>query len=252
MASRMDRYHSNNSNMYSRSLKNENLYKDIYENTHYSNIENVTSLNKTNEIDLSMIKELLEQREQYKKKEAPVRNEVPKSYNTTIHEERNYDIRDIMKKAKDEKVDDNKSRSLRNIQYDFLKKNNVENEKNNDIENTLVSTGVLNKIGDGDLSLDMLSDLKSDGDTFVESTNNVKDLLKEVAEAKDNYKDVSDDDNLDKSFYTSSLNFKDDDFEQLKEIQDSIESNNKMIKVLFYCLFFIIFVIVGYFIIKII
>ena len=69
---------------------------------------------------------------------------------------------------------------------------------------------------------------------FPKNYENLKDLLKEVAEAKDKYEVKNEEDDLDKSFYTSSLNFKEEDFEQLKDIQDSIDSNNKMIKVLFF------------------
>mgnify|MGYP006896836134 CR=1 FL=1 len=94
--------------------------------------------------------------------------------------------------------------------------------------------GALKNIDDNELSLDMLSDLKSTGDTMVSVKSD--ELLKEVKEAKDTY-EVKDDDGLDKSFYTSSLNFKDEDFEQLKDLQESIASNNKMIKVLFFLLF---------------
>ena len=116
------------------------------------------------------------------------------------------------------------------------------------MEKTLVNTAVFKDIDDNELSLDMLSDLKSTGNTIVEKTN-VGDLLSEIDEAKNNYKPESDD-GLDKSFYTSSLNFKDEDFEQLKDLQDSIASNNKMIKVLFFILFLLVCVILGYLLFK--
>ena len=120
--------------------------------------------------------------------------------------------------------------------------NNVYNAQ--EIENTLVNTSVLMGIDDIELSLDMLSDLKSTGNTVVNKTNSAL-LLKEVQEAKDKYQ-VKDDDGLDKSFYTSSLNFKDEDFEQLKDLQDSIESNNKLIKVLFFLFTLVVLWIVGF------
>ena len=48
---------------------------------------------------------------------------------------------------------------------------------------------------------------------------------------------------IDKSFYTSSLGFTSDDFEQLRDIQDSIKTNNKLIKFLVFVL--IIAIIAG-------
>ena len=246
MASRMEKYHSNVSSSGRRSVRNESLYKDMYENTEYSNIEKVATMEKTNEISLEQIKELLKERED-KKNYSTVKKEVPRVYQDPT-EDRSYDIRDILVKAKDEHVDDNKNRSLKNTQYNILKNINIKEKLDeydqSELEKTLVNTSVLKNIDDNELSLDMLSDLKSTGNTIVEKTN-VGDLLKEVQEAKDKYQ-PHEDDGLDKSFYTSSLNFKDEDFEQLKDLQDSIDSNNKMIKVLFFLLFLVIAFVVGF------
>lgn len=251
MASRMEKYHSGNSQSDTRSVRNESLYKNIYENAEYSNIESIATMDKTNEISIEQIKELLKERENIKKRNNTVKREIPKTYSQPV-QERSYDIRDILVKAKDEHVEDTENRSLRNTQYNILKgininKDNVYNDE--EIERTLVNTGVLKGFDDNELSLDMLSDLKSTGNTVVNKTNSAL-LLKEVQEAKDKYQ-PKDDDGLDKSFYTSSLNFKDEDFEQLKDLQDSIDSNNKLIKVLFFLLFLIIAGIIGYIVYKI-
>lgn len=248
MASRMEKYHGNVSNNSRRSVRNESLYKDIYENTEYSNIENVAVMDKTNEISLEQIKELLREHESEKKN--TVKKEAPK-VEIEPEEERNYDIRDILIKAKDEHVDDNKNRTL-NTQYNILKNIDIKDKMSSadelELEKTLVNAAALKEFDDNELSLDMLSDLKSSGNTIVEKTN-VGDLLSEVQEAKNNY-EVKDDEGLDKSFYTSSLNFKDEDFEQLKDLQESIASNNKMIKVLFFLLFVVIAVVLGYILFK--
>ncbi len=248
MASRMEKYHSNASSR--RSVKNEGLYKDIYENVEYSNIEKVATLEKTNEISLDQIQDLLKERDAIKKR-STVLKEVPKVYDEP-EEERNYDIRDILSKAKDEHVDDNKNRSLKNTQYNILKNINIKEKMDSsdvsELEKTLVDSEVLQSYDDNELSLDMLSDLKSNGNTIIEKTN-VGDLLQEVQEAKDKY-EVKDEDGLDKSFYTSSLGFKEEDFEQLKDLKDSIANNNKMIKVLFFLLFVVICVVIGYLLFK--
>ena len=251
MASRMDRYHSNSSNVGRRSVKNEGLYKDIYENNEYSNIEKVATMDKTNEISLDQIKDLLREREE-KKKASLVKKPAARVYQQPT-QDRSYDIRDVLIKAKDSYVDDNKNRSLKNTQYNILKnidiKEKLDKYDQDEIEKTLVNTSVLKNLDDSELSLDMLSDLKSSGNTMVDRTSGL-DLLQEVQEAKDKYVPKNDD-GLDRSFYTSSLNFKDDDFEQLKDLQDSIESNNKMIKILFLLLFVFICVVIGYVLYKI-
>lgn len=244
MASRMDKYNYNNATQ-SRSSKNESLYKDIYENARYSNIERVATLEKTNEINLEQIKELLKEREEHQKKNMAIKRETPRPYKKR-EVERNYDIRDVLIKAKDEKPDDNKNRSLRNTQYNILKKINLDTES--ELEKTLSNTNILQTKDDNELCLDLLSDLKSSGNTMVRTSTN---LLKEVKEAKDKYEpQIETDENLDKSFYTSSLNFKEEDFEQLKDLQDSIDSNNKMIKVLFVLLFIIISAIITFIVLK--
>lgn len=249
MASRMEKYHSNTSNTGKRSIRNENLYRDMYENSEYSNIEKVATMEKTNEITLEQIQELLKERENNKNKNSTVKKEVPRVYQAPV-DERSYDIRDILVKAKDEYVDDNKNRSLKNTQYNILKNINIKDKLDDhekaELEKTLVNTSVLKNYDDSELSLDMLSELKSN--TVVEKTN-VGELLQEVQEAKEKY-EPKEEEGLDKSFYTSSLNFKDEDFEQLKDIQDSIDNNNKMIKLLFFLLFLIVATVLGFIIYK--
>ncbi len=249
MSSRMEKYHSSNSQSRTRSVRNEDLYKNIYENVEYSNIEGIATMDKTNEISIDQIRELLKERETIKERKNPVKTEVPKVHSNPSSQ-RSYDIRDILVKAKGDHVEDNRNRSLKNTDFNFLKNISVDedNSRIDKLEKTLANTAVLKGYDDGELSLDMLSDLKSTGNTIVNKTN-TRVLLKEVQEAKDKYQ-VKDDDGLDKSFYTSSLGFKDDDFEQLKDIQDSIDSNNKMIKVLFFLIFIIVIGVVGFIIYK--
>ena len=90
--------------------------------------------------------------------------------------------------------------------------------------NTITNTSVLNKLGDKDLSLDMLEDLKSDGKTQIN--------MKPVDEF---IKNTNSDDNtgeLDKSFFTSSMSFGNKDFEELNDIKTSLKKNNILISIL--------------------
>ena len=56
MASRMDRYDKHEN----RSKKNEHLYEQINELGNYSNIEGVADISNSSEININMVKKLLE------------------------------------------------------------------------------------------------------------------------------------------------------------------------------------------------
>ena len=47
MASRMDRYYRNQKNRHRRSERNRSLYQEIYDNSSYSNIEGIATIEKT-------------------------------------------------------------------------------------------------------------------------------------------------------------------------------------------------------------
>lgn len=72
MATRMQRYYKSQ-DVSSRSQRNKELYKDIYEYGQYSNIEGITSIGKANEIDITKVKEMLNGREQYQKEENTIK-----------------------------------------------------------------------------------------------------------------------------------------------------------------------------------
>ena len=59
MATRMDRYYQKESSG-SRSKKNKNLYNTIYSYGSYSNIEGVADAPKSNEVDITEVKSMLD------------------------------------------------------------------------------------------------------------------------------------------------------------------------------------------------
>jgi len=229
MPSRVERYYRNSTEVKERTKRNEDLYRQIYETGEYSNIEGIASIGNANEIDITKIKEMLKNREDYNK-EKQYRQVIKKEREIEIpvieekEEERNYDIRDILNKAKVERTDDNKQRSLRNTQYNILKNLQVKEEKEfskfpdvdredeelKELINTITSTSMLNKLNDEDFSLEMFSDLKGTGNTFVDDNRKLESILKEQEESRK----VEDDEKieLDKSFYTSNVNLKEEDF----------------------------------------
>ena len=213
MSSRMERYR-NKTVKSSRSSRNKSLYNSIYSyDDKYSNIEGVASIDKENEIDISKVKRMLEDRENTNRRrlrsssyentdEYPVlKNRYKEDTN------RNYDIVDVLKEAKEKKEPDNKERVLNNTNYDILKKLNLKSS-NSDDENreedlkdlieTISNTSLLNKNSE-ETSTDMFSDLMDD-DTKV---GDVKDFTEFTSM---NSKTMDD------SFFTGGVGLKKADF----------------------------------------
>lgn len=224
---RMDRY-NNDDSASKRSNKNQDLYKSIYELGKYSNIEGIATIDNSNEVDITKVKNMLKNREDYQKQKE-IRNinstnkEVSISEPYEREEEKVYDIRDILNKARINKTDNEEYKSLDNINFEILKelkeKNTVEKETQDlkELLDTISHTSQLNKLSDQELGLNMLNELKSEDNTVIGDKESIKVLLEE-ARKNDDKKLLHTDSNIDKSFFTSSLNFGKDDFDQIKEI----------------------------------
>lgn len=255
MASRMERYYKTNTETRKRSHRNESLYDTIYDDTtEYSNVEGIARIEKTNEIDINRIREMLKEEEAKKRKkmERPSFKkevELPKyDIVSDKKEDRNYDIRDILVKAKKDKTDEenDKYRDLKNTQYNILKKIKLDDniakdtykEKNTSlqelIETVVQNNQELGELGDSELSLDLLDDLKSEHtSTAAVNKSSIKKILEEEKEKQREKTDTNEElRELDKSFFTSSLNFSDEDFDELKELSSTYRRNNILIKVL--------------------
>lgn len=252
MASRMERYYKTRDTK-RRIIRNEDLYQTIYEDETYSNIEGVVATPKANEINIDKIRELIASHENRTQTRKLVKEPVYEETRALEEEQKNYDIRDVLNKAKDTRKDPNDEyRNLKNTEYNILKnikinnKQSVEQEEElKELINTLTSTSLLNKMSDDELSLNMFNDLKSD--TMIGSSASIRTLLDEKEE------NVSKTGEMDKSFFTSSLNFKDKDFEKIQDLTKSINKNNKTLKVVLTILFIsvaIILLFVIYMLIK--
>lgn len=256
MASRMEKYYKTIDSK-RRIVRNEDLYQTIYEDETYSNIEGVVATPNANEINIEKIKELITSHENKKRQPRQLaRKSVDYQPEIAVldEEEKNYDIRDVLVKAKDSR-EENKDeyRSLKNTEYNILKsikidkedKEDKEQEELKDLINTITNTSMLNKLGDKELSLDLLDELKSD--TMIGEPSAINSLLKETKEQNNaNTRE------MDTSFFTSSLNFKDKDFEQLQDLNKSINKNNKIIQIVLITLFVIVAIILVFAIYKII
>ena len=229
MATRMEKYGSRSS----RSLRNKDLYNDIYTYDNYSNIEGIADIEKSNQVDITKVRELLESREKYQKQREYRRfsdykereTEPIKTRRFPELEEKNYDIRDVLKTAMENKEPDDKKRVLNNTQYNILKNIDLKDEikkedyyddpeeELKDLIQTIHENSVLSK--QDFTSTDLLSDLKDD-DTKVGELDNVKDLIEETIKeepVKTRKVSTNNDTNYDRSFFTSSLKLSKSDFD---------------------------------------
>jgi hypothetical protein len=235
----MDRYYNNNVST-KRTARNQSLYKNIYEDSEYSNIEGIATMDDNNEVDIVKIKNMLKNYNENNNRELKkvVPKEFPKYETFEEDDNRVYDIRDILNKAKSTKETET-YHNLDQENIDLLR--NPENYKKmekpaNDLEgmiDTITNTSKLNKLSDNELGLDLFSDLQSKENTIIESKDSIRSILeeakkKEIQEKEDN----TTSNKLDQSFFTSSLSFKDEDFEGIAELKNSVNKNNKLIRIL--------------------
>lgn len=245
MASRMDRYRQKEE----RSTKNESLYRRIQDSSSYSNIEGIAEFDKTNEIDITRVKAMLQNRENYQKQ---------KQYNTLIekdevkHEEviddyeeiKNYDIKEVLDKAKEDwDAPNEKYRSLKNIRYDILDRLNLkatpeEEQELQDLIDTIAMRNMQEESNDSD-DLGLLDDLKSN--TMVGDASSIKKIIDEAKEEEERVEVEKIEaekaqqfnvEELDKSFYTSTFEFSSNDFEGLMNMGEDLKKHNVLLTIL--------------------
>lgn len=230
MQSRMERYHSSENSTKSRSRMNQDLYDKLYESKEYNNIEELSKTPNGNVVDINKIKEMINTQKTPIVKPKPTTEIKIKK----VAEDKNYDIRDILSKAKEDQ-EDSKYHSLSNTQYDILKSINLKDHEQSkeeapelkDLINTITNVSLLNKMGDKELSLDMLSELQTTDSTVIDDES-IKAIIED---AKRNEK-KEETQELDKSFFTKSLGLTSEDFEELKDINANLKKNNTLVKVL--------------------
>ena len=252
MASRMDRYNNNELQVSGRSSKNKSLYEQIENLENYTNIEGVATIEKTNEIDITKVQEMIKNRENYKKRKQlrDILNEEKEQLDEIEEyeeEPKNYDIKDLLLKTKNNIEDEEKIRRLNKEQYKILKeltkkedKYNIEKEEEElkELINTINATKALKDISNTEFDVGLLDNLKSD--TMVGDAASIKQIIEEE---KKEPKIESTNTEIDKDFYTSSFGFTKSDFEDLKNINQNIKKSNKFIIVLL--IVFIVLVVAG-------
>lgn len=233
MPSRMEKYYE----MKSRTVKNKELYRTIYDEAEYTNVEGISVIEKNEKIDIEKIKELINGTNNVNKPKEYKKEEI-KPLVEEIEEQKNYDIRDVLDKAKSERTDSDSRYS--NIQYNVLKNIDLNSDTkvpDNINEEQLKSMiEAISNNSKNDYTSDLLDDLKSICDPNLK--NQVKEEINNEDTQLQNTKLIQE--NLDKSFFTSSMDFSSEDFEDLKEIKENIKKNNLLTKILLFILLVII------------
>ena len=225
MPSRVSKYHNYDENK--RTERNKELYKTIYDDVEYSNVEGISIIEKNEKIDIEKIRELINgskgpEKPKEKKEILPIQ---------IIDEpvEKSYDIRDVLNKAKTERTE--------NTQYDILKGINANSNlkapdslTDEDLKKMIETITKNSK--SNDLSDELLDDLK---------TTKVEKIVEEEIEKTGNISE------LDKSFFTSSLGFTTNDFEDLKEMKDDIKKNNILTRILLFVFLVVLLVAIMFF-----
>lgn len=215
MESRMEKYHDIDIEEFQRSKKNSDLYKEVYGN--YGELEDLPISENTNEIDIENLKSLVGSRT-LKRKEQTLNQEnfLEDEIISKPEESKVYDINTLLEKAKEENAKIKKENPVNRNIPNYLA--NLESDKNtkeiilnyagdNDddlpiVKNISYTTSKIelnNDENSSDLSLDILSDLKPNGDTMV-SEPMKEELLEEENE-----------------FFDNKLNFSEDDFADNEE-----------------------------------
>lgn len=280
MASRMDKYNKEENNSttssqhqsQSRLTKNEKLYEDLYTNKVYtefnnSNFDNVIELDNINNNDSNTIMK----REQFQKSKSLIPEEELSKTNYNIdllnnnvnNEEINYNINDVLENAKknrNEQDEIEKKRRIKSVEYSILsdlsqekikeyqekkqkKLTKAEEENLEELIHTITSNSLRKKIDD-----ELLSDLLPTEESETIVSKELFDKIEEIEQRTMEIKTQMEEDNkMDNSFYTKSMDLSNEDFE-LEEDYSFIEEKKGGIisKVLIISLILIVICIIVY------
>lgn len=225
----MEKYQEIDINEYQRSKKNADLYKEVYGN--YTDFEDLPVPDNTNEIDIENFKTLVESRVTKRKENAEANGtDFDNEYQKDSEDDKVYDINTLLERAKEENAKIKKESYINKNVPNYLA--NLESDKNTKdiilkydgdddadfpiVKEQFTSSVRVNEEGSSNLSLDILSDLKPNGDTMVSKPMkefNTSELKKE-----------------EKEFFDDKLNFSNDDFEEDEEFYK--EKDHIFLKVL--------------------
>ena len=275
MTSRMDRYQDTKEKprVTSRREKNQNLYQDFYNKTRFTEVK---ELDERPVIDLSQLEMKKQTRENYHKlkefEDLIVREPQKKKDDLSVFfqedENKVYDINSILLEAKKnrEEIDElEKKRRLRNTEYNILanlkpneveeykqkimgKKQELEEETDSlqELINTITSKSMrkdIDKLQSSDDNNELLSDLlpKDQNETIITESISKEILAREQEKTKTMSLEQPKEDEIDRSFYTKSMDLSDKDFEMDDEFV--VKEKNSSVIIFFKILIAIILVV---------
>ncbi len=201
MESRVSKYSNNDTEVLSRTKKNQRLYSEIgdLENKPYDiNSNSVVLENNPKTIDIDKLKDMLDKqyKEEIKSKSLASLDGMSEVSQISLNETREYDINAILSKAKEERKSDyeeDRLKKLRNTQLDILNGLNIENQKHDEevsisvskeegnklksLIDTINLTEEINSTKSMD-PLDLLSELKGNNDET--KVDGVQELTQEI------------------------------------------------------------------------
>ncbi len=266
MDSRAEKYQDKSLKIGSRTARNTDLYKEINK-TELDNFEvksNATVIgNNRSNIDVEKIKDILDThyKDVPQRRGIRIETDEQKSDQKPIFETKEYDINVIIDKAKEDKVEsyeEERSKKLRNTQFDILNnlninpKDYIEDYEENEIKEVepshttsnakelekLINTITINEKTDSKKKnekketipaneknnndpLDIFEDLKGDGTTAV--LEGLKEKTQQMLQK------MEENTSLDNTFFTKENNFKKSDFEDYQELEE--ETTGPIIKI---------------------
>ena len=272
----MDRYQDTKEKprVTSRREKNQNLYQDFYNKTRFTEVK---ELDERPVIDLSQLEMKKQTRENYHKlkefEDLIVREPQKKKDDLTVYnqEKKNkiYNINKILEKKKKnrEEIDElEKKRRLRNTEYNILanlkpneveeykqkimgKKQELEEETDSlqELINTITSKSMrkdIDKLQSSDDNNELLSDLlpKDQNETIITESISKEILAREQEKTKTMSIEQPSENEIDRSFYTKSMDLSDKDFEMDDEFVEK-EKNSSVI--VFFKILIAIILVVG-------
>lgn len=274
MKSRMEKYYHDDLSEFERTRKNADLYKKVYGD--YQELENLPIPDNVNEIDITKVKKIIDNRDDYKKiKEY---QSITTSKEITIdtpeiiakEDKKTYDINELLEKAKIENSKLKKqNEELMKVNYKFLEtleNSNVTKENDINEEMILKTKEELDEMDNKPLKLEkqpLSNDTKYETKQInvdpeinqVMSTQSLPlDLLNDLKPTKENTIvsiPINEEEKLEKtaSFYSGSHSFSNKDFTEFEELQEK-EHNHYFIKILLLIIGLAILATIGYYVLK--
>ena len=277
MRNRMDKYNDSSKNQHrsKRTMKNQELYDNFYTKNMYfddaSNVDNAYELdtNSSPYSSRSNYQKVKDYRQLLKPREISSKEELKKYLE--LDEEKNYDLDEIIKRAKqnrqEEDQEEERKRKLKNNKYNIFngntlddlkkRKEQIDKEKSEieDLINT-ISSKTLREDIEHEMSKDLLSDLVSeDEDDRIGSgntdsneiiTESVSKLILDKEEERKAKSEISD---IDRSFYTKSMDLSEEDFEFDDDFDELKEKKHTGIKIFLILILLIVIAVAVYLIV---